>query len=80
MIRDPGNYFNFNFTSHNQVRVLTKIARNYDLTDKEERIKNMPAAYQKLEASFQRFICNLKLPIYNKFSHYNFHDVLSAFV
>ena len=40
----------------------------------------MPTAYAKLEASFQRFICNFKLPIYNKFSHYNFHDVLSAFV
>ena len=67
MIKGPGNYFNFNFASQNQIRVLTKIKRNYELTDKEERLKNMPAAINKLEASFERYIMLLKLPIYNKF-------------
>lgn len=69
----------FNFASHKELKVLTKIKRNLKLDAQEEAIKAGPKLLRQLEWSFKKFISAMQLPVYDHVQYYNFHDCLAAF-
>ena len=60
--------------------MFTRITKDMELDEQEERIRSEPRLLQHLEWQFKRFIMQMKLPIYgSKQFLVNYHDSLAAF-
>ena len=70
----------FNLSQHKELKIFTRITRDMELDNQEERIKNEPRLMKNLEWQFKSFIMEMSLPIYGQKQFFiNYHDSLDAF-
>ena len=70
----------FNLSQHKELKMFTRITKDMELDEQEERIRSELRLMQHLEWQFKRFIMQMKLPIYgSKQFLVNYHDSLAAF-
>ena len=69
----------FNFTGYPEVKVLMKVKRNIPLSSVEAYMQSNTRVQDQIDWEFRKFVGSLAIPLYNKFTNYNFHDTLNSF-